>query len=109
MPIYEYECAKCGHTLEIIQKINDAPLTECPACHEHSLRKLISAAAFQLKGTGWYVTDFKNKPKAATDSKKDTSPAADSNADKKDSKKESTTAKGDSGTPSVKKATSASD
>ena len=63
MPIYEYECAHCGHTLEKLQKISDPPLTECPQCHQHELRKLVSAAAFHLKGSGWYATDFKDKPK----------------------------------------------
>jgi putative FmdB family regulatory protein len=73
MPIYEYECQACGHRLETIQKFSDAPLTECPACHQNELRKLISAAAFQLKGSGWYVTDFKNSGKkpAAKDDKTD--------------------------------------
>ncbi len=61
MPIYEYECEKCGHRLEAIQKFSDAPLTDCPECHEAALKKLISSAAFKLKGGGWYETDFKNK------------------------------------------------
>lgn len=60
MPIYEYRCASCGHELEALQKLSDAPLTECPACHQPELKKLISAAGFQLKGSGWYVTDFRN-------------------------------------------------
>ena len=59
MPIYEYECKDCGHQLEAIQKISDAPLTECPACGKHSLQKQISASGFRLKGGGWYETDFK--------------------------------------------------
>ena len=59
MPIYEYECSRCGHRLEALQKISDAPLQECPACHERALTKLISAASFRLKGGGWYETDFK--------------------------------------------------
>ena len=63
MPIYEYECSKCGHTLEAIQKISESALTKCPACHKNSLRKRVSAAAFHLKGSGWYVTDFKDKTK----------------------------------------------
>lgn len=60
MPIYEYRCASCGHELEALQKLSEAPLTECPACHKPDLRKLVSAAGFQLKGSGWYVTDFRN-------------------------------------------------
>ncbi len=61
MPIYEYACNSCGHELEIIQKMSDEALEECPNCHKNTLKKQISASAFQLKGTGWYETDFKNK------------------------------------------------
>jgi putative FmdB family regulatory protein len=71
MPIYEYKCDECGHRLESIQKLNDAPLKECPACSRASLRRLISATGFQLKGSGWYATDFKNKGRK--DSKQDQS------------------------------------
>ena len=60
MPIYEYRCASCGHELEALQRLADAPLTECPACHKTELKKLLSAAGFQLKGSGWYATDFRN-------------------------------------------------
>jgi putative FmdB family regulatory protein len=63
MPIYEYLCGACGHQLEAFQKMTDEPLTECPVCHKPKLTKLISAAGFQLKGTGWYATDFKHKGK----------------------------------------------
>jgi putative FmdB family regulatory protein len=59
MPIYEYRCEACGHELEQIQKISDPPLVDCPACGQPTLRKQISAAAFRLKGGGWYETDFK--------------------------------------------------
>ena len=74
MPIYEYKCTSCGHKKEVLQKMSDAPLTQCPACGKATLSKLISAAGFQLKGSGWYATDFKSsgsKPaaKAADDSK----------------------------------------
>lgn len=66
MPIYEYRCAACGHDLEVLQKFSDAPLTVCPECHKPELRKRVSAAGFQLKGSGWYVTDFRGggKPPA---------------------------------------------
>jgi putative FmdB family regulatory protein len=64
MPIYEYQCSACGHQLEVIQKMSDQPLTECPECHQPNLTKLVSAAGFQLKGTGWYVTDYSAKGKA---------------------------------------------
>jgi putative FmdB family regulatory protein len=60
MPIYEYRCTSCGHELEALQRLADAPLTECPACHAAALTKKVSAAGFQLKGSGWYVTDFRN-------------------------------------------------
>jgi putative FmdB family regulatory protein len=59
MPIYEYRCSDCGHKLEALQKLADAPMLTCPACGEDALIKLVSAAGFQLKGSGWYVTDFK--------------------------------------------------
>ncbi len=59
MPFYEYRCDECGHEFESMQKINDDPLTDCPACGKPALRKLISAAGFRLKGSGWYETDFK--------------------------------------------------
>ncbi|MCU7960721.1 MAG: zinc ribbon domain-containing protein [gamma proteobacterium symbiont of Bathyaustriella thionipta] len=63
MPIYEYRCSSCGHELEALQKISDAPLQECPACEKTTLNKLISAAGFRLKGAGWYETDFKTGKK----------------------------------------------
>ena len=71
MPIYEYKCDKCGHEYELMQKINDAPITECEKCHKNFAKRLVSAAGFQLKGTGWYATDFKDKgkPKVNQDSK----------------------------------------
>ncbi|HCU90071.1 MAG TPA: hypothetical protein DGR97_09010 [Gammaproteobacteria bacterium] len=62
MPIYEYECKDCGHQFETMRKVSDGPLTECPSCGKDSLQKLVSKVAFRLKGTGWYETDFKNKP-----------------------------------------------
>lgn len=60
MPIYEYACKACGHTFDTLQGFNEEPLTDCPVCKEPALKKLISASAFHLKGSGWYVTDFKN-------------------------------------------------
>ena len=59
MPIYEYQCDACGKTFDALQKLSDAPLTECRQCGAASVRKLISAPAFRLKGSGWYETDFK--------------------------------------------------
>ena len=61
MPIYEYVCSDCGHALEALQKISDAPLQACPACEKDSLKKKISAPGFRLSGSGWYETDFKSK------------------------------------------------
>ena len=60
MPIYEYQCDKCGHHLEALQKIADKPLRECPECGKHSLKRLMSAPLFRLAGSGWYETDFKS-------------------------------------------------
>ncbi|SRR3990167_2088996 len=61
MPIYEYQCKSCSHQLEALQKVSEAALTDCPICHQPALSKLVSATSFQLKGTGWYATDFRNK------------------------------------------------
>ena len=61
MPIYEYECEQCGHALEALQKVSEAPLQTCPACKNDSLKKKISAPGFRLSGSGWYETDFKSK------------------------------------------------
>jgi putative FmdB family regulatory protein len=63
MPIYAYRCEACGHELDALQKISDAPLTDCPACGAAALKKQITAAAFRLKGSGWYETDFKKDGK----------------------------------------------
>lgn len=85
MPIYEYQCEQCGHTLESFEKMTDAPLTDCPVCGKPALEKLISAAGFQLKGTGWYATDFKNKgklPESAT-KKTDTPSVQETSSDTK--------------------------
>jgi len=71
MPFYEYRCSACSHEFDAMQKMSDAPLIDCPECQQPSLVKLISAAGFQLKGSGWYVTDFKDKPKKANDNKSD--------------------------------------
>lgn len=59
MPIYAYRCQDCGFAKDVLQKVSDAPLTECPSCGKSGFRKQLTAAGFQLKGTGWYVTDFR--------------------------------------------------
>ena len=64
MPIYEYQCHACGHELEALQKMSDDALLHCPECNSETLKKKVSAAGFQLKGTGWYETDFKNSGSA---------------------------------------------
>ena len=95
MPIYEYRCGACGHELEALQKITDAPLSSCPACRADKLTKLVSAAGFQLKGSGWYATDFRNgsKPAAKTngaEAKVDAKPDASADSKGSDTKSEST-------------------
>ena len=73
MPIYAYRCATCGHTKDVLQRLSDPPLAECPACGAPRFEKQVTAAGFQLKGSGWYATDFRN-PAAAPPADK---PAAD--------------------------------
>ena len=65
MPIYEYRCTSCGHQKEVLRKISDEPLTECPQCKQPTFAKALSAAGFQLKGSGWYATDFKGGSSAS--------------------------------------------
>jgi putative FmdB family regulatory protein len=83
MPIYEYRCGECGAEKEILQRISDAPLTVCTECGKPALTKLVSAAGFQLKGTGWYVTDFRDKggKPAAKGDKSEKSDKSDKPAD----------------------------
>lgn len=101
MPIYEYRCEQCGHECEKMQRMSDAPAKDCPACKKPGLKRLVSASRFQLKGQGWYVTDFRDKPKA--ESKKtptdkqsgaktnDTATASTATAKSKDKKTTSST------------------
>ena len=80
MPIYEYKCSACGHQEDHLQKISESPLTKCPACGKKKYAKQLTAAGFQLKGSGWYATDFKGgakkkdeaKPEAKADAKTET-------------------------------------
>ena len=85
MPTYEYQCTACGHEVDYFQKITDEPLKECPVCHQASLQKLVSAAGFQLKGSGWYATDY--RPKIAKEGDKKETDQKES----KDTKKEGET------------------
>ena len=87
MPIYEYRCQSCNHELEVIQRMSDAPLTDCPACGEAALKKKISAVGFRLKGSGWYETDFKSGDKKRNIAKEDTAPAESKSGDKPSDKK----------------------
>jgi putative FmdB family regulatory protein len=84
MPIYEYACKNCEHTLDALQKISDDPLVECPACGQPHLKRLISAPRFRLKGSGWYETDFK-KDKQRNLSKGEGDAAASAKSETSDS------------------------
>lgn len=81
MPLYEYRCASCGHQQEFLQKLSDAPLKVCTACGKDTFAKMLTAAGFQLKGSGWYATDFKNSG---------TKPAVKADATKAETKGEAT-------------------
>ena len=94
MPIYEYQCVDCQHIEEVIQKVSDAPLVECPACNKPGLKKNVTAAGFRLSGGGWYETDFKSGDKKnLADGASDKKTGADTSAAKPDT----TTAKPSSG------------
>jgi len=107
MPIYAYKCASCGHAKDVLQKISDDPLTVCPACGAATFSKQLTAAGFQLKGSGWYVTDFKGgsapAPSAAPASA-DAKPADAKPAEAKPADSTAAAAKPDAGTPAPKKA-----
>ena len=124
MPIYAYRCASCGHAKDVLQKLSDAPLSVCPACGAATFAKQVTAAGFQLKGSGWYATDFKGgnstkKPEgdgktdsASTDASKNDagkteagktdsgkSDLGKSDSSKSDSSKSDSARSGESGTP----------
>ena len=85
MPIYEYRCSSCGFQKEYLRKVSDPVMSVCPECNKNTFSKMLSAAGFQLKGSGWYATDFKNsgsKPAAKSAAKSDAK--ADAKADAKD-------------------------
>jgi len=84
MPLYEYECKKCGHRFERIQRFSDPPVKKCPECGG-KVEQVISAPAVQFKGSGWYVTDYAKKP-AAAGSNSDSAPKSESTTDSKESK-----------------------
>lgn len=86
MPIYEYACQACGHHFEVLQGINETALVKCRECKKNRLQKLVSATSFQLKGNGWYVTDFKNSGKKEAVANKQT--ATDTGSPKAEQKTE---------------------
>ena len=81
MPIYEYRCADCDHQLEVVQKLSEEPIVSCPECKKDSLKKIISAAGFRLKGDGWYETDFKSGKKKNVDGSESSSSGGSSSGD----------------------------
>ena len=102
MPIYEYQCEKCGHQFDALQKISEKPLKKCPVCGNNSLTKLISAAGFRLKGGGWYETDFKSgnkknlaKSEGSDGSSDSSSKSSSGGADSGSSTKSDKASKGD--------------
>ena len=107
MPIYEYRCSSCGHQQEFLRKVSDTPLTVCTQCGKEAFSKMLTAAGFQLKGSGWYATDFKNKAGAAaksSDAKSGDSKSAESKPStesKGDGAKESSAPASGTGTPSA--------
>lgn len=104
MPIYEYQCDSCDYRMEKLQKINDDPLKECPECNQTTLKKLISAVAFRLKGSGWYETDFKTGSKKNVSSDTSDSSSKSDSSDSSNSSSSST----DSGSASKSEVTKAS-
>ena len=106
MPIYEYKCRQCGD-FEVTQKITDKPLARCPAC-KGKVKKLISNTSFQLKGTGWYVTDYARKEKTPKDKKEEKTPAAAAKGDGKSGSSSDTAEKTSTEKKPTKTATSES-
>lgn len=98
MPLYEYQCKKCGHRFEKIQKFSDKPIKKCPECGG-PVEQMISAPAVQFKGSGWYVTDYARKPggSASSEGGKESKESKDSKDSKKDEKKTESTSKESSG------------
>jgi putative FmdB family regulatory protein len=100
MPIYEYRCDECGHQEDHLQKVSERPLSKCPACGKKAYKKMLSAAGFQLKGSGWYATDFKTTGKKPAEKKADLKPDAKAES-KGESKGESKTETKKAATPAV--------
>ena len=109
MPIYEYQCQKCG-TIEVTQRITDKALTKCPTC-KSKVKKLISNTSFQLKGTGWYITDYARKGQTNGESKSDTSSksaASSASSESKSESKKTESTKSDSSSSSDKSSSTSS-
>ena len=88
MPIYEYKCQNCGHLFEVLQRISEEPLSDCPKCKKDALKKLVSAPNFRLKGEGWYETDFKkDRRKNLAENKEEKISDKDKKSDEKTSEK----------------------
>lgn len=87
MPIYEYRCSSCGYQNDFLQKISEPQLTDCPECGKSTFAKQVTAAGFQLKGTGWYATDFKNNGKSKSGGKKEESGNKEASGNKEESGK----------------------
>jgi putative FmdB family regulatory protein len=98
MPIYEYRCSSCGHQQEFLQKVSDAVLTVCTACGKPDFSKMLTAAGFQLKGSGWYATDFKSKPSQPAAAKSEGDKPAGSTETKTETKSDGKTEGGTGGT-----------
>ena len=110
MPIYEYRCESCSHELDALQKLSDDPLHDCPSCEKSTLRRLISAPSFRLKGDGWYETDFKSEKETKRnlvekpgDSKEDKGSKKSNNEGKSSENKPSKKANSNSGSESSTK------
>ena len=99
MPIYEYRCADCGYQNEYLQKVSEPPMSLCPSCGRESFRKLLTAAGFQLKGSGWYATDFRNSGTAAAKAGKAESADKADKVDKADKAAGSSAKDGDAAKP----------
>jgi putative FmdB family regulatory protein len=106
MPIYEYQCTKCHHHLEALQKISDKPLRECPECGKHTLKRLMSAPLFRLAGSGWYETDFKSDKEGKRNLVGDKGESAEASAPAKSEAKTETKVEAKKESPPAEKTTS---
>lgn len=104
MPIYEYQCTKCEHHLEALQKMDEKPLRKCPECGKAGLTKLVSAASFRLKGGGWYETDFKTGNKKQLAESESVAPSSGNSKKSGDNKPDSSSNKDAAKSPSAKEA-----